>query len=371
MKKSVIVLGFMMILALTGCSEDAVVQQAKKEKIDFQSSIYEIKIDQKEAYPEVNVSEKQVAAVKKVVDIMNSYNQKWNMDEKYREMVDDEDESMPYYEDKEVGGLSEDEIWGNPQRVEQIFKENAISLNQVGSYTVLDRSEYTYTREQMMEILGALEQEGFTSLKAPFEDLVKEHEKNEDQGQQDISRLNQISPVRCGIEFCLSCDEYLVRSDTDAVYTILVQIPLAMVLPPANYHPWLDQNITDGWYIGCVNVGGYMDRINLISSFDDPENPYNKMTDIYIKDGEPVEVECQIKKNFFWEKDSADDLIFSENERETMSRLIGWICEDEREAEKFVSGISGLDGKSGEVGSCEWKIKKKRDMYILTIQKKS
>lgn len=336
MKLRYIMVGTLAALLLTGCgSQEKVLEKAKSEDVDFTSSIYEIKTDEEaDTSPAVTVSEQNCDRVKKLKEILEK------ADSGFHEESDDESCDL-----------------GDPKSV----LKNMENTNQINAYDIL--SSVYEKREDIEAVLKQVEQAGYSDLVSSLDGL------DYDNGAKLSSyESRSVSLVRQGVEFSLS---YTCYYDTKTYYYYMleVQVPYALVLQPAEYSDLVDNQLKDGFYPGSFIFGGYMDRMNLVSSWDEEGNPYNKSVDFYFQDGTPVQLEITLEEN-----GKTGDKVFTDREQETMTNLLTKLCTDQTAAKDFVESFTVGKSKSGTVGNCQWTLKysgyddSRRKTYVLTVQ---
>lgn len=153
------------------------------------------------------------------------------------------------------------------------------------------------------------------------------------------------------------------------LFQLDVFMPSARYCYPKRYEELIEKTIGDGFYLLKAYTGGYMDCLLLQSSWNSPENPYNKQVSFYLKDDKPRQLEVKIWEN----ADKADGLVFSASEKQTIINLITQMTGNSSEATAFVSNFR-IDGeKEGTLGDKEWKLLNngrtgKKHAYILRVQ---
>lgn len=153
------------------------------------------------------------------------------------------------------------------------------------------------------------------------------------------------------------------------LFQLDVFMPAARYCYPKRYEELIEKTIGDGFYLLKAYTGGYMDCLQLQSSWNSPENPYNKQVSFYLKDDKPLQLEVKIWEN----ADKADGLVFSASEKQTIINLITQMTGNSSEATAFVSNFR-IDGeKEGTLGDKEWKLLNngrtgKKHAYILRVQ---
>lgn len=112
---------------------------------------------------------------------------------------------------------------------------------------------------------------------------------------------------------------------------------------------FLDTTTEDGFYLNGLDMGGYLERVTLTSSCDDPKSQFQKRMDIYMKEGKPIQIEIIVAGDVINESET----LFSEREKKSVANLLSQITGDSAAAEAFVE-ISVQPDKKGSVGSWNW-----------------
>ena len=352
MNKKGIILVLCVGFLLTGCGEDAVLKQAKAEKKPFVDSVYEVTWDEeKEPVPIVTRKESGefLNRLQDMLIEMDVYGDNiFERDEKTKELL------VPDWRDwnsvqERAFSLSSEDAYSSDEMDEEDSKFGNIS-----GYYMFDDIIYTGKIE---EVLNKLERLGVANLVAPFQTFAAEYEEKRKQ------ETEYLSLVRQGVEIIIiaGADEYGLQ----------IQIPKALIRVPGKYEEFFRTRVKDGFYVGAINAGGYMDRLNFISSWNECDNPYNKCIDFYYKDGKPLELEIKMEKNPNSRVDTASTPLFTQNEKETMTNLVAEICGDETSAAAFVSDFVVGKEKEGTVGKCRWTLEKKYGYEYLVLEEES
>jgi len=112
---------------------------------------------------------------------------------------------------------------------------------------------------------------------------------------------------------------------------------------------FLETAVEDGFYLNGLDMGGYLERVTLTSSQDDPKSPLQKRIDIYLKEGKPIQVEITAAG----EVTNTAGTLFSEREKTTVENLLAQVTGDKGAADAFVEICVHPDQK-GSVGTWSW-----------------
>ncbi len=359
MRIQYIVAGALTVFLLTGCgSKDVVLQQAREQKAEFVSSIYDFKQDEgTEKQPAVTVSEercKQIAQLKEIV--------KKNKESGVGNSSDDEEE----YDEL----LATD--WNKLEEVKDLFSSSGLDGGVKGENYIYSPGEYRGDREKMLSFIRELEAAGYSDLSSLFETMEKELKEDKRNGG-----YNALTVVRNGVKFMMSvmASQTIQKEEYDVdiqipqkeEYGLDIQIPLALLVTPTEYVDFMQGQVMDGFYPVSFRAGGFMDCLTLVSSWDEPENPYNKAVNFYLKDGKPIQLEVKAMKN-----KREGSLLFSRREQETVAGLLAALTGDANASKAFATGMKVGKEKSGTIGKCQWTLETKGILgnrsYTLLVQ---
>lgn len=362
MRIQYIMAGALTVFLLTGCgSKDVVLQQAKEQKAEFVSSIYDFKQDEgTEKQPAVTVLEercKQIAQLKEIV-------------KKNRESV------VGYSSDEEEDGEEYEELlatdWNKLEEVKDLFCSNGLDGGVKGENYIYALGGYWGDREKMLSFIRELEAAGYSDLSSLFETMEKELKEDKKNGG-----YYELTIVRNGVQFMMSVipsqtiqkEEYDVdiQIPQEGQYGLDIQIPLALLVTPVEYADFMQSQVMDGFYPVSFRAGGFMDCLTLVSSWDEPGNPYNKAINFYLKDGKPIQLEVKAMKN-----KREGSLLFSGREQETVAGLLAALTGDASASKAFATGMEIGKEKSGTIGKCQWTLETKGILgnrsYTLLVQ---
>ena len=387
MKIKAVLLAMCAGVLLTGCGDDAVLKKIRSEKAAFVDSVYKVDVDDIETkqYKDLVVNEEMLPFVKSVNDIILEEEKRFGQDEE-SEMKKDRkrakkrwekmsEEDRDYYRDFEEYF---EEAYGYGEYEEDVYPEvDFSSVNSVKNNFSVD-GEFLgavndLKKEEMAEVLKRFEEVGITDLVSALDELEKRVREDTVYGTQSMSR------VRKGVHFALYAEYDGEPGESEKKvkprFTLDVHVPYHLIVMPGEYQDFLKNQISEGFYVKDANTGGYMDRLVLVSSWNDGEVPYEKCVSLYFSEGKllQAEIKAQIIDAFQVKKSDVFPL-FTESERETMVRILSDLSGDDAAADDFVANFSPeREGskKSGEFGSCRWNCEKNGSgYYTITVQGK-
>lgn len=203
----------------------------------------------------------------------------------------------------------------------------------------------------------------FDDIKLKDGELDKFMEKMEALGYKNMKGMTPDDSrylVRQGIEF------YIFKPQHENSCYVGVTIPAARYCYPKKYEKLIEQNIGDGFCLSDVATGGYMDCLEMTSSWNEPGNPYNKKVFLYLKEDKALQLEVKIVENV----DKAEGPVFSSYEQQTIINLLTMMSGNQTAAASFVANFR-LDGDTeGEIGDKTWNLVKdrKNEYDILRVQ---
>ena len=329
---------------LTGCGSDAVERQIESEHIQFVDSIYTVNHSVEEEKEknrilgDVTVWEEKAALIQKIKEILAG---------KY--VGDDYSDDYEETEDN----LGKDEVdWTSAESIKK--KAERVKSFGIGSYILSDE-------KKMREYCEKLEQLGVSGLSEAMDGMVKEMEQTIEtyEGEDPSTYSNFVIVASQGIQFQLDCQaEGMNGRMISSRYTVSAMVPAVQVAIPTKYSEFIRAKVKDGFCIGALNVGGYLERLNLLSDWYKPGNLYQKNVDLYFKDEKPLELDIELGKNNNFPSVEKSSEVFAEKERETVICLVNEFAGDESAAAEFVNSFTLDTGTSGTVGKAKWKLKK-------------
>lgn len=319
MKKKLIAIGVLTVFLLTGCGAPDVIQE-EGNGIDTGFLSSEDEVDAvKDA---MEKDEEEDYEKKSAANIISAQEQKqlrelYSLIQQEKALISDGDEDDDEYDEDGEYGYPVLKDWAN-------FRKDEKSPEEIFSD---DCTQYLYvqTKKDLDVFLKDLEKIGYYGLRGHEIDQYE---------RTYISR---------GILFGFYQEE---RGSIE----IRISVSKNRIYYPEQFQDLLESQLDDGFYVSDIRSGGYLERLTLVSSQNEPGNPYNKRVNLYLKDQKPIQMEVEVLSN----QRNASGPVFSEREQKTMKNLLTWMTGDESAAEAFALKLEANGESKGTIGSRKW-----------------
>jgi hypothetical protein len=229
-------------------------------------------------------------------------------------------------------------------------------------------------REKLLKLLDELDKFGYSGLGNMLDSqMSKETETN----AAEYAGYGKNVVLSGMIFYVCDSDEYDIDDDADIVMSIALST--SKICYPKQLEYWIQNSITDGFYISNVSTGGYLQSIVLLSE-QALNSPYDKQCVLYLKDGNIVQMDISIEESGWLsglKSEKKDDGVqysfFSDTEKNTMKNLLTDIGVSEEAGTQFLDEISSESASTGSVGSANWYLRENKGdnlqkNWLLRIQ---
>ena len=340
MRKKIIALISIVGILMTGCGvPDRVKEEIKNVERGFLSEKTEVKATEKNAErarqnyisdtESFVVSEKRKEQIKKLYQLIYSE----EISELYTDLTAD------------AYRIYDSEIFSEDFSQKEFKKMIQVYINGEKEWTDYAFEGFQFSisiqeEESWQKLAKLLEQNGYTGLvgvQAPKND------------QRDIVSQGVVFELRGPTVYMES--DYMFESEIEMEASgiqLTINVSKYSLCYPEKFS-FLETIIEDGFFMNGLDMGGYLERVSLTGSCNEPKNQLQKSIDIYMKEGKPIQIEITAAG----EVTNTAETLFSEREKTTVANLLAQVTGDKAAADAFVE-IGVRPDKKGSVGKWNW-----------------
>lgn len=211
--------------------------------------------------------------------------------------------------------------------------------------------------ESLMQFFRDLEKLGYTGMTEPVKKgMVKISD-------EDGDFIPGASLKRKGITFRVD------RLEGDSYALVMIQVSRSSIRYPASLQELLENVLTDTFSVEYIKSGGYLQAVKIYRESSLTDSPYDENILLYLKDGKLLQMEMTICESS-WVIDMQEqgklkmpDTFFTQEECETLKKMLLMLGADESSAQDFLTKLSPKSDRSGSIGSAKWYLKETTEMY--------
>lgn len=150
-------------------------------------------------------------------------------------------------------------------------------------------------------------------------------------------------------------------------YSLHIRTSSCAFCYPQEMKSVIESSLSEAYTVERVLTGGYLQRVDWGREGAQTENAYYKNIWIYLKDGEVIQMEIALRKNYETSQGKEGDLLnlpetfFREEECEALTGFLVEMGANEEKTKEFLSKASPSWCGEGEIGSIGWHLKEQKD----------